>query len=931
MKILIVLCALLPCPVLAGNLLPGGVVEKHERSYTVYGSGIEFRAEWSATVEREGKRWVLSSTSEEAEIGPAGEMRFLEVGVEVLLRLEFDTGSRTLTAQTGIRNTGTTEVFLMETCPVSSQIALKESPTAWLITGMHPHTPGGVTVAGLRDPLCLRECGGFYRRDGVGFFFGPAGTPTAYLNARFAREAEARVAMDIVADMSRVRVDHGETRWGQEVALVLRPPEAAIPHWVGMVAASHGARPLKKGLSGWSNGTPLEKVNVQAELGLLIDRMGQPSDPLHLGLIQIGGEDGQTATAEMLDQTWLRDDARRIAAAGTRFGLHLAIPPGDRKAIANAALRAKEAGFTALAIERPSLVAKETKETTFEALRADLSAVRETVGDGTLLTYAGNAPERAVVGVVDACRISQPGHRNDLGKAINDAVLALPVCGRWFAADFHSVYLGTTSHAKGNVAEGFRQSRIWLSLAGLAGGVSLVGDPLYQPEFQDYIRNLQAITPPLNAPMFAPGLFTHADRSRLITHVRRDWGKWTMALLWNPGEGEKWVRLNLSDAGLDPEKSYVVWSYWDNRVLGVVRGEWASHNIRWPDLQLLRLTELSGNGLPTLIGSNLHLSCGGEEIKEIEAGRAKMSIELTGAGSKDGYLFVHSRFPPVMEDAVGCTVEGIALVAENIWRIRLSNRDLLAPQRINLAFLLPLTQQAWFWISVVAVGASLLLALWRYVVSLRLQRQQGLAEERARIAKDLHDDLGANLAQIAYHGDSLLDARALAPADAVHVEKMRQIARTSTHALDEIVWAVDPKQDTLESFAGYLCSFAQETLADAGLKCRFDFPMDFGGRPLSSKNRHHIFLACKEALLNVIRHARATEVRIRLAVGERETELEIRDNGRGFDTGHPGARPGGGHGLESMRDRLKTCGGRCEMTSHADTGTQLCFIWTTES
>jgi len=893
--------------------------------------GGELQTSWSASIERDGAGMVLNSLSKDGEPSPDMGVRFPKQSAELLLKIDYQANSRALSVQAGVRNTGTAPFFLTETKPVSASFKPEAGLSKWRLTGMHPSTPVATPLNALLKPAVLHECGGLYNERGNGFFFGPAGAPVAYLNTTINVQANGVVNLDISADMCGVQVEPGETRWGQEAVLVLSPPGEAVPVWVGMVAESHRARPPKTGLSGWSNGTPLEKANVQAELGQVIDRMGEASDPLHLGLIQIGGEDGQPATAKILDQTWLRDDARRIAAAGTRFGLHLAIPPGDRKAIANAALRAKEAGFTALAIDRPSLVARETKETTLEALRADLMAIRETVGNGTLLTYSGNAPERAVVGIVDACRISQPGRRNDLRKAINEAVLALPVCGRWFAADFHSVYLGTTYHAKGNFDEGWRQSRMWLSLAGLAGGVSLVGDPIYQPEFQDYLRNLQAITPPLNAPMFAPWLFTHADRSRLISHVQRDWGKWTMALLWNPGEGEKWMQLNFSDVGLDPEKSYVVWSYWDNRVLGVVQGEWASHRLRWPDIQLLRLTELSGSGLPTLIGSNLHLSCGGEEIKGIKAGRAKMSIELTGAGSKDGYLFVHSRFPPVLEGAVGCTVEGIALVAENIWKIRLSDRDLLAPQRIGLAFLLPLTQQGWFWTSVVAVGASLLLALWRYVVSLRLQRQQGLAEERARIAKDLHDDLGANLTQIAYHGDSLLDARVLAPADTVHVEKMRQIARTTTLALDEIVWAVDPRQDTLESFTSYLCGYAQEVLTDAGLKSRFDFPPDFKGKPLLSKNRHHIFLACKEALCNTIRHAQAHEVRIRVTVRETETELVIQDDGLGFNTTSPGKRSRGGHGLESMRERLKTVGGRCEMISRPESGTEIRFIWKTES
>jgi len=270
-------------------------------------------------------------------------------------------------------------------------------------------------------------------------------------------------------------------------------------------------------------------------------------------------------------------------------------------------------------------------------------------------------------------------------------------------------------------------------------------------------------------------------------------------------------------------------------------------------------------------------------------------------------------------------------VGENAWRIGIRNRDWKVPQRIELAFLLPLTQQVWFWIAILTVATSMIFALWRYIVSLRAQRQKGLAEEHARIAQDLHDDLGASLARLAYHGDALLDKPGLNAEEAEHADTMRRIARGTSRSLDEIVWAVDPKQDTLESFTGYLSSLAQELLAEAGVRCRFDFPDDLEGRPLSSRNRHHIFLATKEALLNLVRHACATEARIRLVVGDKECLLEIEDDGCGFDPSAAPGRPGGGHGLASLRKRMEIVGGRCEMESRPGAGTRLRFIWKTES
>src|SRR3954466_9415722 len=126
-----------------------------------------------------------------------------------------------------------------------------------------------------------------------------------------------------------------------------------------------------------------------------------------------------------------------------------------------------------------------------------------------------------------------------------------------------------------------------------------------------------------------------------------------------------------------------------------------------------------------------------------------------------------------------------------------------------------------------------------------------------------------------------------------------------THTLDEIVWALDPQHDTLESLALYLARFAQERLGEAGVSCRLDFPMNLPAWPLSSQTRHNLLLAFKEALNNTLKHAAATEVQIALEVGRDEFVITIRDNGRGFDqtrtamNGQDSAR--GGNGVVNLQ------------------------------
>jgi signal transduction histidine kinase len=150
--------------------------------------------------------------------------------------------------------------------------------------------------------------------------------------------------------------------------------------------------------------------------------------------------------------------------------------------------------------------------------------------------------------------------------------------------------------------------------------------------------------------------------------------------------------------------------------------------------------------------------------------------------------------------------------------------------------------------------------------------------------------------------------------------------------MDEIVWAVNPRHDTLESLASYLEKFAQDMLATADIRCRLDFPVQFPDWPLASEMRHNLFLACKEGLHNVIKHSGASEASIRLVLGENSFELMIEDNGHGFNAQGEDAtlaassgRHSSGNGLENMARRLSSIGGTCAIQTGLGKGTTVVF------
>lgn len=257
----------------------------------------------------------------------------------------------------------------------------------------------------------------------------------------------------------------------------------------------------------------------------------------------------------------------------------------------------------------------------------------------------------------------------------------------------------------------------------------------------------------------------------------------------------------------------------------------------------------------------------------------------------------------------------------------------------SLAFsVAPFFWQTWWF-----VGACLLVALavvaWsaRYFTRLRMQRRiedmerrHAVERERARIAQDIHDDVGASLSRIAMLSQPTRSLLAEPERAAAVLSGIYNTARNVTRALDEIVWAVNPRHDTLDSLVDYMGKFAQEFLSSANLRCRLDLPVEVPAWPLSAEVRHNLFLAFKEALNNVVKHASATEARIHFGVGRGSFILSVKDNGRGFAASSASERApdraGSGNGLENMKSRLRRIGGRCEIAAEPNGGASVTFI-----
>lgn len=233
------------------------------------------------------------------------------------------------------------------------------------------------------------------------------------------------------------------------------------------------------------------------------------------------------------------------------------------------------------------------------------------------------------------------------------------------------------------------------------------------------------------------------------------------------------------------------------------------------------------------------------------------------------------------------------------------------------------------WFFAVCLGTGMILLVGTGWIAARSRARRRMAKlalanalecERTRIARDMHDELGAGLTQI-----SLLSA--LARDSAAHAEEIRAgnsriegLSRDLVRSLDEIVWAVRPQNDNLASLVEYLGCASRDLCEGSSVRCWFSGLSPLPDMMMPANIRHNLLLACREAINNVIKHSRATEVRVRLEMSESDLTVKIADNGRGFDDGKENAKRSG---LTHIRERLAEIGGRCEVRSELGRGTVI--------
>ena len=240
-------------------------------------------------------------------------------------------------------------------------------------------------------------------------------------------------------------------------------------------------------------------------------------------------------------------------------------------------------------------------------------------------------------------------------------------------------------------------------------------------------------------------------------------------------------------------------------------------------------------------------------------------------------------------------------------------------------------QQLWFdGLLLLFLFAAVVVTV-RFVENKKFQRrllcaeqERALEQERSRIAQDLHDDLGSLLTRISLLGGLLKTDRDSPEQMEAHASKISQAADETVRALEEIVWAVRPGSDSLQSLVEYIAHFATELFGESPMRCRLDLPSEVPSHPLPPDVRHNIFLIAKESLTNALKHSDGDLVHLQVKTDGGNFKMVVADNGRGFDVGTMSAN-GHRNGLENMRRRAESVGGCLGVTSGAGQGSRVEF------
>lgn len=424
-----------------------------------------------------------------------------------------------------------------------------------------------------------------------------------------------------------------------------------------------------------------------------------------------------------------------------------------------------------------------------------------------------------------------------------------------------------------------------------------------------------------------PGFVTYTTADGLSSN--------SLVAITEDREGHLYVGGGQGIDRFDPETRRVRhFTHADGLEPGVLRAAYRDrHGALWFGMsygltRLMPAPEKEAEGPPVLIsglrvaGTSYRVSPFGEQdltLPALSPDQKQVEIDFVGLGFAAGEVLRYQyRLEGADGDWGGLSPRRTVTYAnlgpgQYTFRVRAVNSEgLESPSPAMLAFtvLPPFWQRWWFVTALAVVIGCAVTVTYRY----RVGRLLEVANMRTHIATDLHDDIGADLTRIA-----LLSEIARRTRDDGALVSIATIARESVSSMSDIVWAINPRRESLLDLIRRMRQHADELFTLRGIDLRFDAPPGGEALRLRMDVRRDLLLIFKEAVSNAARHSRCTAVQITLRVDHRRLVLGIADNGVGFDA----SLDAQGNGLTSMRSRAARIHGVLRIDPASPSGTSV--------
>lgn len=265
------------------------------------------------------------------------------------------------------------------------------------------------------------------------------------------------------------------------------------------------------------------------------------------------------------------------------------------------------------------------------------------------------------------------------------------------------------------------------------------------------------------------------------------------------------------------------------------------------------------------------------------------------------------------------------------FKIQASNVDGLwsEPENIYINIKAPFWRQGWFYLAIIilliltAILITHFLSRRKFIRRLQeLEKMRAVEEERNRISKDMHDEIGSGLTHIALMTELIQTQQKADTELRKEVGNISASARKLVESMSEIIWALNPQNETLDNLLAYLREQTSQYFEPFDFDVELNFPAQVPDIKLSNEQRRNLFLVCKEALNNALKHAAASKIVLTVVFENGVLHFVIKDDGKGFN---PSRIRTAANGLQNLRKRMANIGGSFELDTSAESGTTITF------